>query len=50
MTSAVIRGGNDRYEQLARNAIGQPVYASAAISQGRLFLRTNRHVIAISDK
>ena len=48
--TTVIRGGNDRYEQLARNAIGQPVYASAAISQGRLFLRTNRHVIAISDK
>ncbi len=43
----VIEGGVPRYRRLARNPVGEPVYASAAISQGLLFLRTNRHLVCI---
>ena len=43
----VIRGGGDRYEELARNAIGESVFASPAISQDRFFLRTTRHLVCL---
>lgn len=43
----VIRGGGDRYEELARNPIGEPVFASPALSQGRFFLRTARHLFCV---
>ena len=41
----VIRGGGDRYEELSKNSIGESVFASPAISQGRFFLRTTRHLV-----
>jgi outer membrane protein assembly factor BamB len=38
-STLVIRAGGS-YEELTRNEIGEPVYASPAISGGRFFLRT----------
>ena len=38
------------YREVARNEVGEDVLASAAISQGRLFLRTGKHLICIRSK
>jgi outer membrane protein assembly factor BamB len=38
------------YRELARNEIGEDVYASPAVSQGRLFLRTTKHLICVARK
>ena len=45
----VIRGGGDRYEELSKNPIGESVFASPAISQGRFFLRTTRHLVCLKQ-
>ncbi|MEX2114266.1 MAG: PQQ-binding-like beta-propeller repeat protein [Pirellulales bacterium] len=37
----VLAAGTDRCEEIARNTIGEPVYASPAISHGCLFLRSS---------
>jgi len=39
-STLVIRGGAAKYEELARNEIGEPVYASPAIAQGKFLVRT----------
>jgi outer membrane protein assembly factor BamB len=49
-STLVIRAGSAEYEELARNAIDEPVFASAAIAHGRLFLRGTRHLWCIGDK
>ncbi len=46
--TVVIRSGVRNYEELARNAIGEPVFASAAIAGGRLYLRSARHLWALA--
>ena len=38
-TTLVLRAGGEKYEELARNTIDEPVFASAAISHGQFFLR-----------
>jgi outer membrane protein assembly factor BamB len=38
------------YQELAHNQIGEDVYASPAISQGRLFVRTTKHLFCIGTK
>ena len=43
-STLVIRADTDHYEELARNAIDEPVFASLAISGGRIFLRSASHV------
>ncbi len=43
----VVRAGSDSYEELARNPLGEPVYASAAIAQRGLLLRSPRHLYYI---
>jgi outer membrane protein assembly factor BamB len=45
----VLAAGADRYEELARNMIGEPVYASPAISQGCLFLRSTEQLWCIDN-
>ena len=45
----VIRAG-PTYEQLELNEMGGPVLATPAISEGRLLVRTQRHLIAIGSK
>jgi outer membrane protein assembly factor BamB len=47
-TTLVVDAASDDRE-VARNEIGEPVYASPAISQGRLFLRTDKHLVCIGQ-
>lgn len=42
----VLKAGN-AFEVVAKNALGEPVYASPALSRGRLYLRTERHLVCI---
>jgi outer membrane protein assembly factor BamB len=46
---SVLRAG-PRYELLARNDLGEGVVASPALSQGRLFLRGEKHLFCIAGK
>ena len=39
-----------RFRMLARNPIGEKVQASLAVSQGRLFIRSEKHLFAIQSK
>ena len=43
----VIKAG-EKYELVARNELGEKTYASPAISQGRMFLRTFKNLYCIS--
>ncbi len=43
-STLVIRADSPRYEELSRNAIDEPVFASAAIAHGHFFLRSARHL------
>jgi len=43
----VISADGEKYREIARNAVGEPVYASPAISQGKIYLRTARRLFAI---
>jgi outer membrane protein assembly factor BamB len=45
----VIAAGMDRYHELARNSIGEPVYASPAISGGCIFLRSATQLWCLVD-
>ena len=46
--TVVVKAGRQP-EVVARNAIGERAVASPAISGGRIFIRTDRHVFAIGD-
>jgi outer membrane protein assembly factor BamB len=43
----VVAAGVPRYEELARNPLGEPVYASPAISGGRIYVRGVRRLYAL---
>lgn len=43
----VVQAGLPTYRELARNSIDEPIYASPAISQGRVFLRGAQHLYCI---
>ncbi len=47
-TTVVIRAQSDEYEEIVRNDVKEPIYASPAISQGRILLRTTRHLFCIN--
>jgi len=44
----VVRAG-PQFERVAQNAIGEKTFASPAISAGKIFLRTDRHLICIGE-
>jgi len=46
-TTIVISSNTDRYEELARNSLDEPVFASLSISQGCLFVRSSGHLYCI---
>ncbi|WP_165920181.1 outer membrane protein assembly factor BamB family protein [Chthoniobacter flavus] len=50
-TVVVIDAGRDVKELkvLARNAIGEPVFATPALVDGRIFLRTDKHLFAFGE-
>lgn len=43
----VISADADQYEELARNTVGEPVFASPAIAAGCIFLRSSQHLWCI---
>lgn len=49
-STLVVDAAQPDYHELSRNESGEDVYASAAISQGRLFLRTAKSLICVGTK
>ncbi|MFN0054793.1 MAG: PQQ-binding-like beta-propeller repeat protein [Planctomycetales bacterium] len=49
-TTLILDGARRDHHELARNELGEEVYASAAISQGKLFLRTPRRLVCVGGK
>lgn len=49
-STLVIRADSPTYEELARNTIDEPVFASAAIAHGRFFLRGAGHLWCIGGE
>jgi outer membrane protein assembly factor BamB len=47
--TVVIKPG-DKYEELARNLLGEACKASIAVSQGNLFIRSDKHLFCIGDE
>jgi outer membrane protein assembly factor BamB len=47
--TTIIEAG-DEFKILAKNPIGERVQASMAVSDGQLFIRTERHLVAIGKK
>jgi len=45
----IVLKASDRYELLAVNDLGEPSYATPAIANGRLFVRTLSHLICIKS-
>lgn len=46
----VVDATQDKYHEIARNEICEPVYASAAISQGKMFLRTAKSLVCVGKR
>ncbi|MBI3863371.1 MAG: PQQ-binding-like beta-propeller repeat protein [Planctomycetia bacterium] len=49
-STLVLDAAQPDYHELSRNDIGEDVYASPAISQGRLFLRTAKSLVCVGTK
>jgi outer membrane protein assembly factor BamB len=47
-TTIVLDAESNEYRELSRNEIGEDIYASPAISQGRLFFRTTKHLVCLA--
>jgi outer membrane protein assembly factor BamB len=45
----VVAANANKYQELARNQLGEAIFASPAISQGRLFIRTAGHLYCIAS-
>lgn len=41
---------SDQFELVASNALGEPTYASPALSQGQIFLRGDKHLYCIAPR
>ncbi len=48
--TTVIAANVSGYRELARNSLGEPVYASPAISGGQLFIRGAKHMYCVGAK
>lgn len=46
----VIRANTKRYSQVSRNPLDEPIFASPAISQGDVFIRTASHLVCIGSQ
>lgn len=44
----VLRAGGERFEVIARNDMGEPIFATPAIARGILYLRTRGHLVAVA--
>ena len=43
----IVLAAKDQFQELARNPLGEPSRSTPAISEGRMFLRTNSHLICV---
>jgi len=46
----VFKASPKEYQSLWRTAIGEPVFATPAVADGKLFIRTAGHLICIGSK
>lgn len=46
----VVKAGQTEYEEISQNPIDEPVFASPAISQGRIFVRGAKHLYCIKHE
>ena len=49
-STLVLDATQSDYQELARNEIGEEVFALAAIAQGRFFVRTAKSLVCIGTK
>ncbi|GAB4155963.1 MAG: PQQ-binding-like beta-propeller repeat protein [Planctomycetaceae bacterium] len=49
-TTLIVDATSSAYREIARNKIGEPVFASPSISQGCFFLRSTRHLYCIRNR
>ncbi len=47
--TVVVLAAGDAFRVLARNPIGEPVFATPAIVDGRIYLRTDRHLFVFGE-
>ena len=47
--TTVFEARPERYLQVARNEMGEPVYATPAVADGRIFIRTKRRLHALGE-
>lgn len=45
--TVILNANTERYEELARNSLGEAVYSSLAASDGRLFIRGSKHIYCV---
>jgi outer membrane protein assembly factor BamB len=45
----VVRGSN-KFEEVAKNELGEPTYASPALSNGQIFIRGDKHLFCIGTR
>lgn len=48
--TTVFRPNPEKFELIAENDLGEPSNATPAISDGEIFLRTNKHIYCVSEK
>jgi outer membrane protein assembly factor BamB len=46
----IVLAASDKFEQLAKNSLGESTRATPAISGGRMYLRTDSHLISLGGK
>ena len=46
----VVLAAGDRFEELARVALGEPSYSTPAVSEGVMFLRTSSHLFSLGGQ
>jgi outer membrane protein assembly factor BamB len=47
--TVVVLAAGDAFRVLARNPIGEPIFATPAIVEGRIYLRTDRHLFVFGE-
>ena len=48
--TVVVLAASEKYELVSRNALGEDSRATPAISGGRMYLRTESHLVSIGGK
>lgn len=48
-TTIVFKPNPDKFEELARNALGEPSNSTPAVSDGEIFIQTHKHLYCIAE-